>query len=119
MMRAGGGRSVALEMLGETVRVRSRADLCWGQRRLDSSLEKSDGTGYIHGLCVCERQLGCTDCLFVTVQVSRVASKDIKMCMLVPHLSTVNILFCYFGILIIEVNQLTSLAAPELLSIGT
>lgn len=34
-------------------RVRSRADLCWGQRRLDRSLEKSDNTGYSCGLCQC------------------------------------------------------------------
>lgn len=33
--------------------MKSGADLCWGRRRLDSSLPKSDSLAYIHALCLC------------------------------------------------------------------
>lgn len=33
--------------------VRSGADLCWGQRRLDSTMPKSDSFSYILVVCVC------------------------------------------------------------------
>lgn len=55
MGRAGGSRPVVVRDVRCHGRVRSRAVLCWGQRRLDSSLlNKSDGLPHasIHaGLC--------------------------------------------------------------------
>lgn len=73
--------------------MRSGADLCWGQRRLDSSLPKSDSLSYSHALCVCL----CVCCrlsvharmykLFQTVQVSGVVPVDVKMCLSLHHLT--------------------------------
>ena len=66
--------------------MRSRVVLCWGKRRLDSSLPKSDSLSYPCPVCLCE-------CLRISVhaggyklfEVSRVASEDVHMCVLVPQ----------------------------------
>lgn len=57
MARAGGGRPVVVRDVRCDVRVRSRADLCWGQRRMDSGLPKNDCLISL-AQCVTERHSG-------------------------------------------------------------